>query len=564
MKEQTEQQARFSFASLKEKFLDALPYLVFFVLLFFTIYYLFGVADALLGIVFLFFSRAIIQDPGLSFANYLWRLCWFVLMGVCASIAGLNDVLFVIMSFCYLFFITLTQSDDYLPRNFYWLGLGYLFLLIYPITPGEILPRLAALGLSIALTTAFIYLMRIVLRKTGKLDEFARDRAFMREAFGDVAAQLRLLAQASATEPANSTNPAFTNDSPSATTGATEEPQPSAATLETQVEPERTFTLAQDYAQTEYATVMRQGGILSGRQCYTFALLLCCEQISDLIHATSKNAQSITSKNREYFADLAAVFEAVATKKITRISEIVSELEAFLERRGFDTTCYHESWNAILEALVRTLRDTRLSRDETTPFLKSIRYRYHFLRDNISLKNTQTRFSLQLATIVTIAVLADIALTHLIGLDFGDRSLHDPEHLQRRNATLNEEQHHRHARWHRDLRALCAFHSEPLSHANGRHAVLPGHTHEHQPNGLYHCWNTNGAHRTLFRRCVARHDARYPSRLCDHRSNLCGDGDLPLHAHAANHDHPHEDHRAGAYRWSLARADRSWHQTRPR
>ena len=60
--------------------------------------------------------------------------------------------------------------------------------------------------------------------------------------------------------------------------------------------------------------------------------------------------------------------QAVATKKITRISEIVSELEAFLERRGFDTTCYHESWNAILEALVRTLRDTRLSRDESTPF----------------------------------------------------------------------------------------------------------------------------------------------------------------------------------------------------
>ena len=232
MREQTEQQARFSFASLREKFLDALPYLVFFVLLFFTIYYLFGVADALLGIVFLFFSRAIIQDPGLSFANYLRRLCWFVLMGVCASIAGLNDVLFVVMSFCYLFFITLTQSDDYLPRNFYWLGLGYLFLLIYPITPGEILPRLAALGLSIALTTAFIYLMRFTLRKTGKLDEFARDRAFMREAFDDVAAQLRLLAQAPETEPTNNTDPSLADTSPSSSaTSAAKEPQPSASTL---------------------------------------------------------------------------------------------------------------------------------------------------------------------------------------------------------------------------------------------------------------------------------------------------------------------------------------------
>ena len=133
MREQTEQQARFSFASLREKFLDALPYLVFFVLLFFTIYYLFRRSRCPARHRVPLLSRAIIQDPGLSFANYLRRLCWFVLMGVCASIAGLNDVLFVVMSFCYLFFITLTQSDDYLPRNFYWLGLGYLFLLIHPL-----------------------------------------------------------------------------------------------------------------------------------------------------------------------------------------------------------------------------------------------------------------------------------------------------------------------------------------------------------------------------------------------------------------------------------------------
>ena len=52
-------------ATLWRKFVDAIPFIAFFVVLFFTVYAVFGVSDALLGIVFLFFARTIVKEPGL-------------------------------------------------------------------------------------------------------------------------------------------------------------------------------------------------------------------------------------------------------------------------------------------------------------------------------------------------------------------------------------------------------------------------------------------------------------------------------------------------------------------
>lgn len=406
------------------KFIEALPYLVFFVGLFFVIYHFFGVADALLGIIFLFFSRTIIEEPGLSFVNYARRLGWFIVMALCATLAGLQEFLFVGVTFFYLFLITLTQSDDYLPRNFYWLGMGYLLLLIYPVSIPEIPTRLLATLLSIACTTLFIYSMRAILTKTGKLNVFARDREYVRKAFEDISKQLVVLAELGAVSVAEvQKTEGFTEVADARFTHIADAdcvadlPDPSV--LQRKIRPKQTYRIAQEYAQLEYGTVFRQRGLLSGRQCYTFALLLCCEQLADMIHATSKDPHAITPEDQQYFTDLADIFADYATGRITKVSQMAATLETFIESHSFADTCHRESWNGVLEALLRTLRDTRLSRDESTPFIKSVKYRIMFLRDNVNLQNTQTRFALQLATIVSLAALVDVLLTHLVDMPYG-------------------------------------------------------------------------------------------------------------------------------------------------
>lgn len=388
--------------SLKEigtKFIANLPFLIFFAVLFFTEYVLFGVSDALLGIAFLFFARNIVNEPGLSFANYAHRVAWFFVMSMASTIAGLHPCLMVVVTFVYLFIMTLANSDDYLSRNFYWLGMGYLLLLIYPTTVEGIGIRVVATVLSIGMTTAFIYLMRIINSKTGKVNVFRRDRSYVKRAFDDVGMQLKALAEAA--KEGKDTAPTTENAN-----------YASDGTETKSIHPTQTYGIAQEYARCEYATVFRQGGLLSGRQSYTFALLLCCEQVADMIHAMSQRLDRITDEERRYFKDLADVFLAYGQGSVTSVSQMITRLESFIRTHTLPYTCNEEAWTGVLAALLRTLRDTRLSTDNHTPFLKSIKYRLRFLKDNVGLRHTQTRFALQMSIIVTVGMILNVVLTH--------------------------------------------------------------------------------------------------------------------------------------------------------
>lgn len=381
------------------KFVSNLPFLIFFAVLFFTEYLLFGVSDALIGIAFLFFARNMVNEPGLSFANYAHRVAWFFVMSMASTLAGLHPVLMVGVTLVYLFFVTLFNSDDYLSRNYYWLGMGYLLLLIYPVQVGDIWMRVVATIISIVMTTAFVYLMRAIDAKTGRVNIFKRDRSYVKRAFDDVGAQLQALVAVS--KQGEDTAPALDNTNFAADGTETEN-----------IHPTQTYGIAQEYARCEYATVFRQGGLLSGRQSYTFALLLCCEQIADMIHAMALRAERVTEEERHYFEDLADVFLAYGQGSVKSVSQMVARLEEFIRTHTLPSTCNEEAWTGVLAALLRTLRDTRLSTDNHTPFIKSIKYRFHFLRDNVGLRHTQTRFALQMSITVTIGMIINVLLTH--------------------------------------------------------------------------------------------------------------------------------------------------------
>lgn len=419
--DETDERVRTGWRRLLDKLVDVLPFLAFFVVLFFTEYALFGIADALLGIVFLFFSRTIVSEPGLSFANYLHRIAWFFIMSITATLAGLHPVSMVAVSMVFLLFVTVVHSDDYLPRNFFWLGMGYLMLLIYPVGPDAIGSRIAATLLSMALATLFIYAMRAIRAKTGNLDVLARDRGYVRRAFDEVGGQLSDLAKLTAAG-----SRADTSAGADAAAGAEGEARPVAARAEIDpalvpeaLHPKRAFRIAQEYAELEYGTVFRQGGLLSGRQCYTFALLLCCEQLADMAHASAKNAQRIDEDEQRYFQDLSDVFLDYGRGRVATVRQMAARLRDFLSTHKLDVVCHEESWSGVLETMLRTLEDTRLSRDNSTPFLKSIRYRARFMKDNVGRKHAQTRFALQLALIVGFGMVVDLLLTRYADAAFG-------------------------------------------------------------------------------------------------------------------------------------------------
>lgn len=358
-----------------KRILEVVPYVVFLVALFFVEYNLFGVEDALLGIVFQSFAKTMVETIGLSFANYLKHAFLFFLMSLCASVAGLHPVLLVCGSALYMFGITLLNSDPYLPRNFFMLGMGFLLLEIYPIGIQEIPIRLGATVFAIACTTAFIYTMKAVKKES----EIARDRRFIMRAFDDIGFQLIDLSHGNTID----------------------------------IDSHRVYAIAQEYCNTEYGVTFRQGGLLSGRQRYTFSLLVCAEQIADMIQAASRKVSTMGEKEQMYFLDLSEVFLAFGKGRILQVRAMIDALEGFLETHKLDNIEHDTACRATLEALVRTLRESATSRDNSTPLWKGLKYRARFISDNFSHKNPQIRFAIQLSVIVGVGFLiAEIMSAH--------------------------------------------------------------------------------------------------------------------------------------------------------
>ena len=364
-----------------KRILDVVPYVVFLVALFFVEYNLFGVEDALLGIVFQSFAKTMVETIGISFANYLKRAFLFFLMSLCASIAGLHPVLLVAGSALYMFAITLLNSDPYLPRNFFMLGMGFLLLEIYPISVGEIPIRLGATIFAIACTIAFIYGMKAVKKES----EIERDRKFVMRAFDDIGFQLIDLSHGNIID----------------------------------IDSHRVYKITQEYCNTEYGATFRQGGLLSGRQRYTFSLLVCAEQVADMIQAASRNVKTMGEKEQAYLLDLSEVFLAFGKGRILQVRAMIDTLEGFLETHRLEEYEHDTTWRATLEALVRTLRENVASRNNNTPLWKGLKYRAKFIRDNFSHKNPQVRFAIQLSVVVGVGFLIAEVMSAYFQTRFG-------------------------------------------------------------------------------------------------------------------------------------------------
>lgn len=345
-----------------DRIANVVPYVAFLVALFFVELQLFGVEDALLGVIFQSFARTMVESAGLSFINYLKHAALFLVMSLCSSLAGLHPVLLVAGSAVYMFCITLMNSDDYLPRNFFMLGLGFLLLEIYPISAHEIPMRMVATLFAVACTTAFIYAMRHFSAQS----EITQDRGFVMRAFDDIGFQLIDLSNLDVSK----------------------------------LDAHRVYDITREYCNKEYGNVFRQGGVLSGRQRYTFSLLICAEQIADMMHGASRNVHSMEQAERDYLLDLSEVFLGFGQGRIKQVRAMISALQEFLDTHRLENIEHDTAWRATLEAMMYTLSDSKASRDNSTPFGLGIRYRLHFIKDNFSLKNSQLRFSIQLGVII--------------------------------------------------------------------------------------------------------------------------------------------------------------------
>ena len=367
--------------SIVQRFLSGLPYLVVFAALFFIELAVFGVSEAILCIVFLYFARQMVASPGLGTRSLIYQALWFVVMGLCASLASLHPIATVVVGALYMFAIVLFSSDDYLPHSFFWLGLGFLLLLAFPVTaPAAIVMRFVGLLVAIAVSVAFVLVARHFLAD----DAFDIDREYVCQAFGELSAQM------------------------GAWIAGEDEP----------CDAQALFEIAQDYADDEYPTVFCQAGALSGRESYTFALLVAIEQVARTLSAAAAQGAPAEAE-KAYFAELSDLFAKFGSTRGKSVYAAARELDAFLDSHSLPYAGHDAAWSGVLGDLCDVMSDTRGSRSEDAFFELPHASRWSRVRESFSVRNVRVRFAAKLAIAAAIAIVLGEVLTTYVGLIFG-------------------------------------------------------------------------------------------------------------------------------------------------
>lgn len=96
---------------------------------------------------------------------------------------------------------------------------------------------------------------------------------------------------------------------------------------------------------------------------------------------------------------------------------MIDAIDSFLQTHKLINIEHDTAWRATLEAFKRTFENRHLSNDNSTPLFKGLRYRLTYLKDNLSLKNAQLRFAIQLGVVISLAFCASEVMANIFHME---------------------------------------------------------------------------------------------------------------------------------------------------
>lgn len=343
-------------------FLGAIPYVLLAVFLFVTVFALFGLKNALLGMVFLFMSKALLYSS-LSKFNYTKYGLLLVVIALFASLAPINTYTSVIINFVILFLITFVYSDEFSPKNHFLLGLEFVLLQIMPCTVEEIPMRLLAVVYCYIITTIFVMIMKKT-QKTPSIDPIVNG------AYQWVLKHLKEL--------------------------------PKMKTEEINVS--EVYAMTSAYSIAKHSNIINQDGVMNNSEKFNFHMLLYAEQMAQLIYDSSKHQDKFKKQDYKYFNELAKTLERTKTYE-----DLKEYLEKFIKKNKLTDPYFNKDWQLVIESLIKTLGYTEISKNTQTDLKKAFKFKWENLKRRFSFKHVSFRFALQTASLVAFCyLLADI------------------------------------------------------------------------------------------------------------------------------------------------------------
>ncbi len=339
-------------------FLNAIPYVLLAVFLFLTVFILFGMENALLGMVFLFLSKALLYSS-LSKVNYTKYGLLLVGIAAMASFATFNTFTSVTLNFIVLFFITYVYSDEFAPKNHFLLGLEFVLLQIFPVTLEQIPMRMLAVVYCFVVVTIFVAIMK-------KFQKTSAINPFVSKSYTWVLNHLKNIKK---------TKPEDINVS-------------------------EVYALTSGYCSAIHSNVINQDGILNNSEKFNFRLLMHSEALAQLIYDISKHQDKFTKKDYKFFSELAKTFEKTKTYE-----DLKDYLARLIQKHELSDAYFNNDWRLVLSSLIKTLACTEALKNTETSLLRGYRFRWESLKRRFGFKHQSFRFALQTSILVAASFL---------------------------------------------------------------------------------------------------------------------------------------------------------------
>ena len=362
-----------------KKIIKSLPFVIYGIILFFTISFLFGKNNIVLVPIFLLLAKKL-QKSKLSPKNYLKYGLIMLFIALMSYVTQINIYSKLIINFILIFLITFIYSDEYSPKNHFLLGLELLLLEAVPINIIELPYRLIAIIYSYILLITFLYFYKKI---TNQKDETKKS--------------LEALIHNIKHIKTNST-----------------------------ISVKESYKQTSIYCHNIHANVIDQGGVLNKEEKFKFYLLLHFEYLSQLVYDISKT--NLVKKDYKYFTKLSKILSDYSNH-----DKLKTNITSFIKNYHLKDEYFNKDFTLVLNSLVNVLTNHNdKNKFKTTKPFKT-RLKYLINRANI---NTQSfRYAIQTSIVILLCFTITLFIkdTHSIWIPitaYGTISLYPDDTLK--------------------------------------------------------------------------------------------------------------------------------------
>ena len=347
-----------------------LPYIILAVFIMLSTAMIFGKDNAVLGILFLFFS---LMSLGRTFSvgGYVKSSILILCVVVLSTFAGLNAYTSAFLNFIVPFVLIMVFSDELSARRYFIYGLFFVLLqLNYPSSLSILPSRIGATLYGLAI----LFVFNVIVNKKNKQNRY---EGLLKSGFSTLGKRAKLLA----TKRLNR-----------------ETPSP-------------LFNITNKMSKMLYEDSANKTGMLNQEEEFYFQSIIALEEIDRLLLHSCLKYDEMTQEDYEFIDKISDTFMKLAKDyKYKENMQLVEELSKLIKENHFSSQKMEQDWQYVIYKVIDLLKKYNEDKVKETKFRDALKLKWVKLKRSCNFKSCQFRFAIRVSIVLCIG----FTLCHLI------------------------------------------------------------------------------------------------------------------------------------------------------